>query len=58
MIYNNLELLQWFVNDLKESLQVVLLNTKFLNQLQIPVIRKLEKRKVNSSFKNNVWVLI
>ena len=33
-------------------------NIQLANQLHKPIIRKFNKRKVHSSFRNNIWVLI
>ena len=34
------------------------LNDQLANELHKPVIKKFKKRKVYSSFKDNIWVLI
>ena len=65
----NMNLPQWFINFLIGSIRVVLLHTQIIplfkskimtNQqlaedLHKSVIRKLEKPKVYSSFKDNIW---
>ena len=33
-------------------------NKQLANELQKPIIRKFEKRKVYSTYKDNIWVLI
>ena len=33
-------------------------NEQLANELHKPIIRKFEKRKVYSTFKDNIWVLI
>ena len=38
-------------NEIKENQQLA-------NELHKPIIRKFKKRKVYSSFKDNIWVLI
>ena len=52
-------LLQWFINFSIKNLLVVLLteiiyNQKLPEELHKPVIRKFEKRKVHSSFIDNI----
>ena len=53
-------LLQWLINFLIRSQQVVLLKMKLsqkklAEELHKTIIRKFEKRKVHSSFKDNIW---
>ena len=40
---------------LKENLGNLLANSQLANELHKPIIRKFEKRKVCSSFKDNIW---
>ena len=54
-------MLQWILKILKIILLVVLLHVqinlllKVTEKLHKPIIRKFEKRKVYSSFKDNIW---
>ena len=51
-------LLQWFINFLIKSLQVMVLpvfNQPLAEELNKPIIRKFDKRKVYPSFKDNIW---
>ena len=53
-----MDLLQWFINFLIKNLLVVLLkiiqNEELVKELHKPIIRKFNKRKVYSSFIDNV----
>ena len=57
-------LLQWFINFLIKKASdgavknKVMPNKELPEELLKPVIRKFEKRKVHSSFVENIWVLI
>ena len=46
-------LLQWFINFLIKKLQVK--KQKLAEELDKPTIRKFKKRKVHSSFIDNIW---
>ena len=52
-------LLQWFITFLIINQHPLDLATRELAEdLHKPIIRKFEKRKVNSSLIDNIWVLI
>ena len=57
----NPDLLQWFISMSIKKLLVesvkneIICNKKLAEQLYNPFILKLEKRKVNSPFMNNIW---
>ena len=42
-------------NDIKENQGNFLQNSQLANELHKPIIRKFKKRKVYSSFKDNIW---
>ena len=63
------DLFQWFMHFIKKSVLVVplhgvyksvikskiILNQKLAKELHETIIRKVEKRKVYSSFEDNIW---
>ena len=57
----NMDLLQWFINFLikkssgGEIKNEIMSNKELAEELHKPFIRKFEKRKVHSSFIDNVW---
>ena len=61
MIDVNADLLQWFINSLikKSSGRDIknenVSNKKLAEELHKPITRKLKKRKVHSSFIDNIW---
>ena len=68
----NVNLIRWFINFLIKNsngsavtqVDKSVIKTEFMTKLQLaeelhkPIIRKIEKRKIHSSFKDNIWVLI
>ena len=61
MMNINLDLLQWFINfSIKKNSggtfkNEVISNKELAEELHKPIIRKFEKRKVHSSFTDNIW---
>ena len=57
----NLDLLQWFINfSIKKNSggtfkNEVISNKELAEELHKPIIRNFEKRKVHSSFIDNIW---
>ena len=60
----SLDFLQWFINFLIKKILVVVFknenisNKELAEELHKPIIRKFKKRKLHSSFIDNIWVLI
>ena len=57
MIDINVDLSEWFMNFLikKTSGGAVMYNKELSEELHKPIVRKCEKRKVHSSFIDNIW---
>ena len=52
----NLDLLQWFISFLIELAELSkLVHQKLTEELHKPIIKKFKKRKVHSTFKDNIW---
>ena len=56
----NADLLQWFINFLIKKLLLVILKREYVRpaisrRIHKPIIRKFEKRKVQSPFIDNIW---
>ena len=60
----SVDFLQWFINFLIKKIVVVVFknenisNKELAEELHKPIIRKFKKRKLHSSFIDNIWVLI
>ena len=60
----SVDFLQWFINFLIKKILVVVFknenisNKELAEELHKPIIRKFKKRKLHSSFIDNIWVLI
>ena len=55
-----MDLLQWSVNCLIQktsggTVKKIISNKELADELHKPIIRKFEKRKVHSPFKDNIW---
>ena len=54
----NVDLLLWFITFLIKKLlmkQLILSNEELEEELRKPIIRKSDKRKVHSPFRDNIW---
>ena len=54
----NVDLLLWFITFLIKKLlmkQLILSNEELEEELHKPIIRKSDKRKVHSPFRDNIW---
>ena len=58
MLYNKLELFQWFISSLDEKTSgenEIIANKELAEELQKPIVRKFNKIKVHSPFIDNIW---
>ena len=58
MIYIFFDKMSASIEDKSTEGSNVKVNEKLAEELHKPIIRKVESRKVHSSFKDNTWVLI